>query len=243
VYPDLATLRKLEKDTLRRITEIGEFGKLSQLRAAANASEASINVYAGPINVHLGFTLDIRLRGDHGRRPVSRRIDLGVLVQGTPDKKSVRNASYSLLICRYAVPATSPIVRKMHFDYEAAAYRDDSEPKPSAHMQICGKFSSDHLNAGYTEKRLQGLYPSWEKPRVPLPPTSLALMLNWLLLEFQSDPASQGILNSPTWRNWVAHAERTMLVPYFKAAATFLERRVDSKKRFLQTHLYEMAVD
>jgi hypothetical protein len=242
VYPDLATLRKLEMETLRRITQIGEFGKLGQLCAAARAAEGSINEFAGPINVHLGFTLDIRLRGDRGRKPVSRRIDLGALVQADLDNKSVRNASYSLLICRYAVPAKSPIVRKMHFDYEPAAYRN-VEPKPSVHMQICGKFSPGHLKAGYTEKQLEVMYPRWEKPRIPLPPTSLALMLNWLLLEFQNDPASQGILNSPEWRNWVAHAERTMLVPYFRAATTFLESTADKKRRFLQTHLYSMAVD
>jgi hypothetical protein len=131
----------------------------------------------------------------------------------------------------------------MHFDYESAAYRDVCEPKPSAHLQICGKLSPDHLRAGYTEMRLKGMYPTWEKPRIPLPPTSLALMLNWLLLEFQNDPASQGILNSPEWRNWVAQAERTMLVPYFKAATTFLASAANKKKRFLQTHLYSMSVD
>ena len=243
MYPNLATLRKLEKETLRRITQIGEFGRLGQFRAAASAAESSINEYAGPINVHLGFELDIRLRGDRGGKSVSRRVDLGALAQSTPDTKLVRNASYSLLICRAAEPATSPIVRKMHFDYEAAAYRNVNEPKPSAHMQICGKFSPNHLSLGYSEKQLQGMYPNWEKPRIPLPPTSLALLLNWLLLEFQNDPASQGILNSSEWRNWVAHAERTMLVPYFKAATAFLASAANSKKRFLQTHLYSMEVD
>ena len=240
MYPSLATIRTLEKDTLRRITQIGAFGKLGQLHTAANIAQASINERGGEINVHLGFTLDIRLRGDRGGKAVSRRIDLGALVQAAPDKKSVRNASYSLLICRYANPAKSPIVRKMHFDYEPVAYRKVTEPKPSAHMQVCGKFSPDHLKAGYTEMRLQGMYPRWEKPRIPLPPTSLALMLNWLLLEFQDDPASQGILNSPEWRKWVAHAERTMLVAYFKAATKFLERNANKEQVFLQTHLYNM---
>ena len=133
----------------------------------------------------------------------------------------MRNASYSLLICRYAEARTSPIVRKVHFDYEPIAFRNPAEPKPSAHMQMCGNFSRHHLKAGYAEVRLRGMYPGWEKPRIPLPPTSLALILNWLLLEFQSDPASQGILNSPTWRNWVAEAERKVLLPYFESRQAF----------------------
>ncbi len=242
MYPDLATIRSLEKNTLRRMTLISEFGRLGQLQSAASAAAASINE-RGPVNVNLGFTLAIRLRGDRRGSPVSRRIDLGALVEGDSNSKSVRNASYSLVICRYSDPATSPIVRKVHFDYEPPVFRNHAEPKPSAHMQVCGQLSPHHLNAGYTEIRLRGLYPRWEKPRIPTPPTCLALMLNWLLLEFQSDPASQAILNSPEWRKLVAHAERVILVPYFRAATKFLESAADKEKRFLQTHLYSMTVD
>lgn len=243
MYPKIDILRKLERDTLRLITQISEFGRLGELQAAANVGMTSINEQRGGVDVNLGFNLDIRLRGDRKGKPVSRRIDIGALIEAAPDNKSVRNASYSLLICRYADPETSPIVRKLHFDYESIASRNAAEPKPSTHLQVCGKFSPHHLQAGYTQNRIAALYPSWEKPRVPLPPTSLALMLNWLLLEFQSDTASQGILNSPTWRNWVATAERTILIPYFSDATDFLERAADKKRRFLQTYLYSMSVD
>lgn len=243
MFPKLSELRKLERDTLRRVFEIGEFGKLGQLQAAASKAAASINEHRGPIDVNLGFTLDVQLRSDPKGKSVRRRIDLGALIEATPDNKLVRNASYSLLICRYAEPATSPIVRKMHFDYDPLAFRNPADPKPSVHMQVCGKFSRHHVAAGYMEKRLSALYPRWEKPRIPVAPTSLALMLNWLLLEFQSDPASQSILRNPEWREWVAHAERTMLIPYFGAATLFLASTAKVKKRFLQTHVYGMAVD
>jgi hypothetical protein len=242
-FPDLAVLRKLERDTLRRVTEISEFARLSELRAAAGAAAASINELRGAIDVNLGFTLEIRLRGDRKGKPTPRRVDVGARVEPTPDNKAVRSASYSLLICRRAEPQNSPIVRKVHFDYEPSAFRNPADPKPSAHMQICGEFSPHHLKAGYDEVRLRAMYPGWEKPRIPLPPTSLALLLNWLLLEFQSDPASQGILNSPAWRTWVAKAERTVLGPYFTSATNFLASTADSKRRFLQTHLYSMTVD
>jgi hypothetical protein len=105
-------------------------------------------------------------------------------------------------------------------------------------MQVCGKFSQHHLDAGYTEQRLKALYPRWEKPRVPVPPTSLALMLNWLLLEFQSDPASQAVLRSPAWRACVSRAERTVLGPYFAGAHQFLTSTANRNRRFLQAHLY-----
>lgn len=87
------------------------------------------------------------------------------------------------------------------------------------------------------------MYPAWEKPRFPLPPTSIALMLNWILLEFQTDTASQGILNSPVWRKLVARAERTILAKYFSEASKFLESAGNKERRFLQTYLYDMSVD
>jgi len=239
----MATIRTLERDTLRQITQISEFGRLGELQAAASAGLAWINDQRGGVDVHLGFSLDIRLRGDRQGKAVARRIDLGALVEVSSDKKTVSNASYSLLICRYADPVSSPIVRKVHFDYESLAVRNHSEPKPMAHLQICGKLSPHHLKAGYSSNRINGLYPAWEKPRFPLPPTSIALLLNWLLLEFQTDPASQGILNSPTWRNLVARAERAMLTKYFSEATRFLTSAGDMQKRFLQTFLYNMSVD
>jgi hypothetical protein len=63
-------------------------------------------------------------------------------------------------------------------------------------------------------------------------------MLNWLLLEFQSDPASQAVLRSPAWRACVARAERTVLVPYYAGAHQFLVSAANQSRRFLQAHLY-----
>lgn len=241
MHPSLDTLRKLEKDTLRRVLEIGEFGKLPQLQAAAEVAAASINENRGPVDVNLGFTLDIRLRGDRRGKAIPRRLDLGALVQASEDKRTIRNATYSLMICRSAEPTTSPIVRKVHFDYEPEEFRHEGEPKPSVHLQMCGKLSGHHHRAGYKDVRLDALYPSWEKPRIPLPPTSLALLLNWIFLEFQSDSASQAILRSPTWRKWVAATEREILLPYFRAATVFLTSAAHREMRFLQSHLYGMT--
>lgn len=241
MYPALDALRKIERTSLLRIVEIGEFGRLGELQNEAQRAAASINDSRGSINVNLGFTLDVRLRGD--RKARARRIDLGALVQASNDNKTMSNASYSLVVCKYADPASSPIVRKMHFDYEPVQQRNVEEPKPSCHMQICGKLSPHHKAAGYQEIRLQAMYPGWEKPRVPMPPTCIAMLLNWLLLEFQADPASQAVLRSPAWRNVVSRAERAILLPYYKAATKFLDTDANATKRFLQAYLYEMQTE
>lgn len=243
MYPSASDLRKLKKYTLRSITEIGEFGRVPDIQLAARNAAVGIDEDRGPLNVHLGFALDIRLRADRNSKPIPRRIDLGALVGVSTDQKVVTSASYSLLICRTADPRRGPIVRKLHFDYEPVAYRNVSEPKPTAHMQVCGRLSPQHLAAGYSEMRLQSLYPRFEKPRIPAAPTSIALLLNWLLLEFQTDLAAQAILRNARWRVLVASAERQVLYPYYSSAAAFLRSTGDKKRRFLQTHLYEMTVD
>jgi hypothetical protein len=234
-------LRSLELETLTVITEIGSFGRLSQLRAAAASAKARINEYKGPIDIHLGFVLDIRLRADR-TDPVPRRVDIGALVQ-VDETDTITNASYSVMICRTNDPARSPIVRKVHFDYQPVTLRNRSEPKPTVHMQLCGKFSPHHRAAGFNDERLNALYPDFEKPRIPTAPTSVALILNWLLLEFQTDAASDAILRDNRWRTHVAQAERLVLTPYFEKAARFLQSTGDEKRRFLQTHLYELVGD
>lgn len=243
MYPKATELRKLERDTLRCISQIGEFGRLGELQAGANAAINSINELRGPIDVHLGFTLDIRLREDRRRDSAERRVDIGALVEVSSDQKEIANASYSLIICKKQDPTNTPILRKLHFDYESPTVRNAGEPKPAIHMQVCGKLSQRHLTLGYSEQRLNALYPRFEKPRIPVSPTSIALMLNWLLLEFQSDVAAPLILRNPRWRSLVAAAERIVLRPYYESAASFLGSAQYREKRFLQSHLYQMTLD
>lgn len=245
MYPELADLRRLERDTLLRVTQIGEFARLGNIQALAQLGHKTINPDRGGVDVNLSFNLDIRLPADRKKKGLfSRRVEVGALIQQADDKKSVRNASYSLIICRYADPKkNSTVVRKLHFDYEPVVFRNAREPKPSVHMQVCGKLSPYHVSQGYSATKLSALYPGFEKPRIPLPPTSLALLLNWLLVEFQSDSAAQSILSNPAWRKLVADAERIVLRPYFDTASGFLKGAGNSGRRFLQSHLYGMTCD
>jgi hypothetical protein len=243
MFPKLSALRELECITLRRMCEIPELAKLGELRAAARDASATINPYRGPVNIHLGFRLDIRLRARRKKSEFRRWVGIGAVVEPDEAGDCVRNASYSLIICRNKDPVNSPIVRKFHIDYEPIELRNHADPKPSVHMQWCGTLSTQQIQAGYSPSKLQALYPDFEKPRIPTAPTSVALMLNWLLLEFQDDPASQPVLRSTKWRALVAEAERTVLVPYYHGAAKFFDATGNLGKRFLQTYQYQLTVD
>jgi len=243
MFPKLSQLRELEFDTLKRVCQIAEFSRLSDLRTAACRAFSQINPHRGPVNVYLDFQLEVRMRARNKRSEFRRRVGVGAVVQPGNGKDSIRNASYSLIICRNERASDSPILRKFHIDYEPIAFRNPNEPKPSVHMQWCGTLSAQQLSEGYSETRLQALYPDFEKPRLPAAPTSIALMLNWLLLEFQYDPAAQPVLRNSQWRALVATAERTVLVPYYRDSAQFLSARANDGKRFLQNYQYEMICD
>lgn len=243
MYPKLSELRDLECETLRRVGEIPEFAKLIELRASANAAFGRANPYRGALNIQLGFRLDIRLRVRKKRSEFRRWVSVGAVVVPDEDTDTVRHASYSLVICRNDKPAESPIVRKFHIDYEPIELRNYGDPKPSVHLQWCGTFSAGQVAEGYSQARLMQLYPSFEKPRIPSTPTSIAIMLNWLLLEFQDDPAAQPVLKNAQWRALVARAERTVLAPYYEGAASFLKKSGNSGKRFLQCFQYELPSD
>jgi hypothetical protein len=243
MYPKLSDLRALEVRTLKQIGMIPEFAKFVDLRAAAKDAASRTNEFSGAIRVRLGFKLDIRLRMRQKRAEQRRWVEIGASVLPGITKDSIEQTSYSLIICKKNVPKDSPIVRKIHIDYEPVALRNHKEPKPSVHMQMCGTLSAQQIDDGYDERRLEALYPSFEKPRIPTAPTSLALMLNWLLLEFQDDPAAQPVLKNSTWRKLVSDAERVVLVPYYKGAAGFFEKTANQGRRFLQCHQYEMTAD
>lgn len=243
MYPTPQQMRALEEAALKRIIHVSGFARISGLQAAASAALTALSNCRIGVDIHLGFTMELRLQDGPKNVPSERRLDIGVLVVASPDGKLVRSASYSLIICKFANCASTPIVRKLHFDFEPIGFRGGADPKPSSHMQLCGTFSAAHLAAGYQESRLHALYPRVEKPRVPTMPTSLALMLNWLLLEFQSTTAAQAILNDPAWRTAVVEAERLVLVPYFESAATFLKQAKHMNDRFLQRCLYQMSHD
>jgi hypothetical protein len=215
---------------------MGEFGRLPSLRRAAQDALRTTSEERGSVDVHFSFNIDIRLRG----KLAQRRVDIGALVRNNSENLS--GASYSVLIGKGIEPSRSAVLRKFHFDYEPISQRDAREPKPSIHLQMCGELNPKHLEAGYNQVKINALYPHFEKPRIPCQPTSIALLLNWLLLEFQAGSVSQAVLRAPRWRKLVAEAERIVLTPYFKGAAAFLSGARYDGQPFLQHYLYEITL-
>jgi hypothetical protein len=242
---DAHALSLLEKETLETISRIGTFAKLGAIHSDAKKySQRGAWPAKGHVNAHLSFEIQAGLRSDKKNPSIRRRFDISALVESDNSKAPVtKNASYSVVLCDGTDPQNANILRKFHFDYESVETRNTGEPKPTTHLQICGEFSSHHVEkVGFRAEQIEGWHPAFEKPRIPVQPTCLVLLLNWIFLEFQRDPAISVILMDGQWKTLVRKAERQVLLPYFQQASDFLSGAGTNQHGFIRTHQYEMAI-
>ncbi len=213
------------------------FGRLSSLKAAASKAHIVPAATSVPIDFNLSFTLPTRLRED-GAVAVEREFHVGCYGEATKGKDEICQLTYSVLIGAHG-PPSKYVARKFHFDFEPVAARNLAEPKPTFHLQMCGKLSGHHEDAGYAPGDIAHLLPAWSQPRIPAQPMSLALVLNWLFIEFGRDASISAARTSPTWRKQVRAAERTILGPYFQSCADFLSQQANADESFYAKKIYE----
>jgi hypothetical protein len=241
MFLSLDAIRALERDTLQVIDRIGEFNEFGELAELARQHRTILGGDRGAINLGFRTVMNLRFRGDTVNANTRRAVYVGALVVPEAGGAEIAHSSYSLTICK-GENRRAPILRKLHFDYEPLARRALSESKPTMHIQVCGKLMPLLEAAGYKTEDLRTWSPWLEKPRIPGMPMSLALLLNWLMLEFESDPTAVRILRNSEWTALVARAEHIVLGPYFASCAGFFSARGKNKgKAFVQSHLYEIA--
>lgn len=230
-----SSLKKLESDTVRAITQDTAFARLTQLQAAAQEAQGHINVAnKQAIDVHLCFELPTRIR-EEGGDLVSRRFHVGCAARRYHESDALGFQSYSVAIEK--APGSKRIARKFHFDYEPSFVRNELEPKPTFHLQLCGKLSQHHLNKGIADADVEHLLPEWSKPRVPASPMSLALVIEWLLIEFGTEHSVQSARRGSNWSKIVKRAEVEVLRPYYERCMQFMLSE-QAKASFLWNRIY-----
>lgn len=229
-------LKDLEYKTINHIKTDSAFGRLPSLLLAAQCVTTG-SAPKADIDLHLGFTLPTRLREDPGGTSIERDFLIGCYAKRA-QSGFIEQLTYSVLIGEDATPSRK-VARKFHFDFEPAVSRNVQEPKPTHHFQICGKLSEYHKTKGYEEEHIDHMLPRWSQPRIPAPPMSLTLLLNWLLIEFGRDQAIIAARNTPHWRGLVRKAEQAVLKPYFDAGHDFFNKTANNDESFYSKLLYE----
>ncbi len=228
-------LKDLEYKTIQHIRTDTSFARLHTLVNAAR--QVPTSAPNAELNLHLSFTLPTRLREDHGTTAVDRRFHIGCLAKRAWDG-AIERLTCSVMIGTGTL-LENKVARKFHFDFEPITNRNLSELKPTYHFQLCGELSEHHKSEGYVDDDIGHLLPRWSQPRIAAPPMSLTLLLNWLLIEFGSDPTIVNARKSSHWQALVRQAEATILKPYFQAAHEFFESHTNANKSFFSSHLYE----
>lgn len=210
------------------------FGKLSSLHEAAKRAQIT-TASTAEVNFHLSFTLPTRLREDPGRQAILRPFHVGCLANA--HNNQITQLTYSVMIGE--ADGSTLVARKFHFDFEPVTQRNRAEPKPTFHLQICGKLSEHHVQGGYKEEDIAHLLPQWSQPRIPTLPMSFAMILNWLLMEFGNDPAVAAVRQDPHWQSVVRSAERAVLQPYYEDCMEFFSTAANDRESFYSKLLYE----
>ncbi len=237
MYPKLSELVDIELQTLQTISEMTEFQVFEGLYNQAQRRRI-FRKDSESLDLHADFSMEVRIRGNKRGENCRRWVHIGGLIEGDRQNNQVIRASYSLVLFRRD-SVHSPVLRKLHFDYESPSIRNISYPnKPSSHIQICGKASPHLLRHEFNNQRLDALYPDFEHPRIPAMPMSFALLIDWIFTEFPSDRYSCAIHKHGKWKNQVIAAERAVLRPYFLAAADHLDGAAHENSPFVRSKLY-----
>lgn len=214
-FPNPRILRDLEKETLDYIRKNAKFKvQFGDLQRNADNGFIYLKSLGDKLTNNL---IQFEAYFDADIEGFTRRIFIGAKVI-LNSKKQYENYSYFFAI---GESNTCPIklLRKFHFDYIAT---DVSQfyrfPSPLFHLQYCGILSAYLQNEGCQNNHMDE---SFELPRIPAFPISLALLFHYLIKSL-CKPEIANILNDNKWRKIIKKNEESLWTPYYNCCHDFI---------------------
>jgi hypothetical protein len=231
----------LEKLTLDKIATLKPFDAFAGLKAEALRLRRLVDPKRGGLNFHAVLQLHVMEQKPNRKIDAARRFDVGGLIEVQDPSRLVQRSCYQLVIGK-GFDHTKPVLRKIHFDFEPINFRNPSEPKPSTHIQFGGELLPQWAGGkGYTMNQMHQLSPWFEKPRIPCFPTCLALLLDWIFLEFSHNRFAKAVLDNSDWNAHVRDAEGIIIEPFLQNCQDFIQKAKVTKNRWLHHQVYEMS--
>lgn len=148
----------------------------------------------------------------------------------TQDGNCFKSVSYNLTIYENN-ETSSRVLRKFHFDY-APSRINYRHPHPVFHLHYGGRLSGELKNMNLVESHL---CQKFDSPRICYYPISLALLINFVLMEFP-DEKNKKFLERSEWRTLIRRNEKLILAPFFKKCHEFFNRK--SNQIFISDFCY-----
>lgn len=140
------------------------------------------------------------------------RIFIGALIRKYPSHDKICWMTHYLSIAENT-DTTWRILRKFHFDYVT-----QDKMHPCFHLQYGGELPPAMNIDGIEDKHIEPLLPKVRQPRIFFTPVTIALLMNMLFYEFQSDDIDI-IREGLAWQKIIRDNERDILVRYYERCA------------------------
>lgn len=135
--------------------------------------------------------------------------------------------TYALSICdRMDNNGSHTLLRKFHFDFDLNSLKRND--KPIYHIQYGGKPTPmlTELNID-----IKDINPWLSSPRINIPPTNLAIMLDVLFTEFPNETTAK-IQEDPCWRDLIKTNEEFIFKEYYRGITRFFSNEHTSNFLF-----------
>ena len=133
------------------------------------------------------------------------RIFLGALIRKYPSRNKICWMTHYLCLAENTGTIWR-ILRKFHFDYVT-----QDKMHPRFHLQYGGELPPAMEVDGIKGQHLESLLPKVRQPRIFFTPVTIALLMNMLFYEFQSDDTDI-IKEGLAWQKIIRENEREVLV-------------------------------
>lgn len=141
------------------------------------------------------------------------------------------HVNYMLSFCESSDEENINLIRKFHFDYEI---KTGDTYKPVYHLQYGGKLSPLMLTFKAKEDHIF----SWlSVPRINFVPVNLALLLDFIFVEFKNDVTDQ-IIERSEWRDFIKMNEDFLLKDYYRTINRFFVSKEHSSKNLFRDFSY-----
>ncbi|MDY6989289.1 MAG: hypothetical protein SWQ30_14670 [Thermodesulfobacteriota bacterium] len=155
---------------------------------------------------------------------VSKAIIECLIVMNPEVPNSYDMVTYSFALCRLNRERKDHLIKKFHIDFTTTPKTGRLPLHPVFHLQSPGKLSVMLKDLGLKDDHLE---PKLSEPRLCFAPTTLALLVDFLLREFGGDRASTltKLTRESRWRGLIRDNENLVLKPFFQACSGFFHDR------------------
>ena len=214
-HPEPKQLLECERETLQFLKDhLKDQEQFAELANEAKVYYFKTKYRANTTPFYFESRFGIKIEGRDGYAHISSEIE--------KNEGKFQKISHNLAIYEQS-NNTTKILRKFHFDYDPPG-TIHRQPHPIFHLQYAGKLS----------KRLRTMNPDASDlnmdlngPRLCYFPTSLALLIHFILIEFPSEE-NKKLSELSIWREMVRRNEKEILAPFFRNCHLFFSNRCNN---------------